>query len=389
MNRLDLKAEIDQGYDAGANGDGTHLVEPLFDPADHRFGRFFETDPPERDYLLQDVFPTNIVGLLGSMGGAGKSYLAYQLAISIATGTPFVGIPVATRGAVLGLFAEDDDAELHRRGRTLVDRLGLGREAHDLIAENVIPVSRVGLDNMLTRTAGDGDVTRTPIVERLIEAAHRIDNLRLIIVDPISRFRGGNANQEEHATRFVEALETVRKETGAAILGLHHVSQAGIREGGGQEILRGSTALVDGVRWVATLQRLRKDQAKEYDIHEAEADRYLRFDIPKNNYAPPFPGLWLRREAGGVIVPTELERASSAHDRKAETEYMDIVARLQGLIRDVGPLTRRQIRNKYVGRAGVLGAGDQTVRSVIERAVREGFLEEDGQELKPPTGDES
>lgn len=384
MSRLD--DAIGQGIaEAHPNGDySTPLVEPLFDPAKVRFERFLAFDPPAREYLLQDVLPTNVVGLLASMGGAGKSYLAFQLAISIVTGLPFVGLSVGETGSVLGLFAEDDEGELHRRGRMLFDHYALGPSTRDLVAERLYPVSRVGTDNMLTRTAGDGDVTRTAIVTRLIETANRIADLRLIIIDPVSRFRGGNANAEEHATRFVEALEEIRKETGATVLGLHHVSQAGIREGGGQEIVRGSTALVDGVRWVATLQRLGRDKASDFGLQEEEADRYLRFDVPKSNYAPPFPGMWLRREAGGVIVPTDLERASGTRrESKAEAEFMAIVRRLQALLKDVGPLTRTAVRN-YSGTRGMLGAGDKTVRSVIERAVWDGFLVDVNGLLKLP-----
>lgn len=361
----DILAEV------GRNGTGAPKL--LFNPPEMRFGRFLATDPPKREYILEGVLPANVVGLLASMGGAGKSYLALQLAISVVTGLPFLGMRVSTPGAVLGLFAEDDESELHRRGRTLLDHFALDTQARDAVSERLYIASRVGEDNMLTRTTSDGDVTRTALLAQLIETAKQIPDLRLIVIDPLSRSRGGNANNEEHATRFVEALEEIRKETGAAVLGLHHVSQSGIREGGGQEIVRGSTALVDGVRWVATLQRLRGAEAKRYGLDEREAARYLRLDVPKSNYAPPFPGMWLRREEGGVIVPGELKETSGVHESKAAAEYIGIVARLQALLKEIGPITRNEVR-KHCGLKGSLKAGDQTVRSVIERAIREGYL---------------
>jgi RecA-family ATPase len=378
---IDIRSEVQ----AALNGDRpTEIVEPLFDVEGSRFGRFMAAEPPAREYVLHELLPANVVGLLAAMGGAGKSYLAFQLAMSVVVPVPFLGIRIGAPGSVLCLFAEDDEDELHRRGRTLLDHYGLGTGAREMVAERLHVVSRVGADNMLTRTGGDGDVVRTQIVGRLIEAAQTIPDLRLIVVDPVSRFRGGNANQEEHATRFVEALEVVRAETGATVLGLHHVNQAGIREGGGQEIVRGSTALVDGVRWVATLQRLRRDQAKDYGLQEAEADRYLRFEVPKSNYAPPFGGLWLRREAGGVLVPVEL--TETAREPKAASEYMPIVRRLQELLAEKGPLSRYQIR-AHSGAAGALAAGDQTVRTVLERAVREGYLVDSNGQLSNPRED--
>jgi RecA-family ATPase len=378
VNRLDeaIREGIREGTGPGIdlvhpseNGRGT--IEPLFDADRSRFGRFLDSAPPVREYILQDVLPTNVVGLLASMGGAGKSYLAFQLAISATSGRPFLGLTVSKPGRVLCLFAEDDEGELHRRGRVLADHFGLDDQGHRAVAQGLYVVSRVGKDNMLTRAASDGDVTRTATVDRLIEGARRIPDLRLIVVDPVSRFRGGNANNEEHATRFVEVLEEIRHATDATVLGLHHVSQAGIKEGGGQEIVRGSTALVDGVRWVATLQRLRRDQAKDYGLRPDDASRYLRLEIPKSNYTSPFDGLWLRKDAGGVLVPCDLEPIS--RPIKAEDEYLTIVARLQALVKDVGPLTRYAVRD-YCGKSGVLGAGDKTVRAVIERAVRDGSL---------------
>lgn len=350
--------------------------EPLFDPEEARFSRFLEADPPARQWLLEDVLPLGVAGLVASMGGAGKSYLVYQLGFSVGTGLPFLGMPISSPGGVLYLAAEDDEAELHRRGRVLLEHYAPDQELRALAGGRLHVVSRVADDNLLTKTGAAGEVHRTHLVDRLIAAAVQIPDLRLIIIDPVSRFRGGQANHEEDATRFVEALEAIREATGATVLGVSHISQAGIRDGGGQEIVRGSTALVDGVRWVATLQRMRRDHAADWGVSEEEASRYIRLDIPKSNYAPPFEGLWLRREAGGVLEPTELERQADAkRAQRHAAVYLDVVARIQRLLRESGPMTRRAIRQR-AGTAGVLGAGDHTVRSVIERGIREGALHE-------------
>ncbi len=383
---LSAKAEEARSRAGGA-------VEPEFDPAEFRFGRFLESEPPEREWVIKDTLPLRIVGILGSMGGAGKSLLMYLLGFSVTTGLPFLDMPMGPPGGFLYLAAEDDEDELHRRGRALLNHYRhlaeLAGEPFDAdaVAERLHVVPRVADDNLLTSSVGDGEVRRTALVERLIMAAQRIPDLRMIVVDPVSRYRGGKANHEEDATRFVEALEAIRMETGATVLGLSHVNQLGIREGGGQEIIRGSTGLPDGVRWVATLQKLRKDRADAYGIHEDEAGRYLRLDVPKSNYTAPFPGMWLRREAGGVLVPAELEKSGRSEDvRKAQKEYVAIVGRIQKLLQDEGPLTRTQIR-PHCGLAGALGAGDKTVRSVIERGVREGDLVDVRGELHPPVGD--
>ena len=383
----------------GIPGQQQEEPELLFLVEEARFARFLASDPPPRRWLLRTaddgILPLGVVGILAAMGGAGKSQLIYQMGVSVTAGLPFLGWEVPEPGAFLYLAGEDDDAELHRRGHTLVShyrRLAhLAGEPFDLdaVGERLHVVSRVAGDNLLTRAHADGEVHPTALADRLIRSATQIPDLRVVVLDPASRFKGGKANHEEDATRFVEVAERIREATGATVLVTSHVSQAGIKEGGGQEIVRGSTALVDGVRWVATLQRLRRDRAKDYDLHEDEADRYLRLEIPKSNYTAPFSGVWLRREAGGILVPTELtETPSTQRQMKSEREYVEIVARLQALLKERGPMTRYAIRD-HCGLAGALKAGDRTVRAVIERAVREEYLLDVDGELRLPLEDGS
>lgn len=378
---------------------GDTKPEPLFPVEKARFARFLASDPPTRRFVLNaaddGILPLGVTGLLAAMGGLGKSWLVLQMGVSVTAGLPFLGWEVDEPGAFLYLAGEDDDAELHRRGHRLMGHYARQAELagepfdQEAVAERLYVVSRVAADNLLTRARANGEVHPTPLVDRLIRSATEIPDLRVVVLDPASRFKGGKANHEEDATRFVEAAERICEATGATVLVTAHVSQAGMREGGGQEIVRGSTALVDGVRWVATLQRMRRDRAEDYGLHEEEADRYLRLEIPKSNYTPPFGGMWLQREAGGILVPTELtETPSTQKLLKADRDYVEIVIGLQALLKDKGPLTRNAIR-PHAGTKGALKAGDQTVRSVIERAVREGYLLDVDGELHPPLEDGS
>jgi RecA-family ATPase len=353
------------------------VVEPLCDPVEIRFGRFLATEPAERAGLIAGLLPLDVVGLLASMGGAGKSMLLYQLAIAVAVGARWLGMLVEHVGGVLYLAAEDDEGELHRRGRRLLEHYEtMGHVDRGALSERLHIMSRVAQDSMLTR-ASDGEVYRTNFLDRVIVTAQRIPDLRLILIDPTSRFRGGSANAEEDTTRYVEALESVRDATGATVLASVHVSKASIREGGDgdQSIVRGSTALVDGVRWVATMQRLRRDAAADYGVAGDEADRYVRLDLAKSNYTRPWPGMWLRREGGGVLVPADLERKTDVRrTARIEEKYDGILERLTQLLQEVGPLTQSRVEREYAGATGRLGAGKDAVRASIGRALHEGSL---------------
>lgn len=355
--------------------------ELLFDPGAAQFGRFLDEDPPPMRWALDGALPASVVGLLASGGGVGKSHLIYQLAMSIATGAPFAGLEVRDPGAFLYIAAEDDEDELHRRGRRILDHFQSQpgwQPIHDAaVAERLHVVSRVGEKNLLTARRSDGEVHQTVLVDRILEVANLIPNLRWIALEPASRFRGGKANDEDDATRFVEAMEALKKATRAGVLTAAHVSQAGLKEGGGAEIVRGSTALVDGVRWVATMQKLRRDQAAEYGVDRDDASQYIRFEIPKSNYTSEFEGMWLRRESGGVLVPAELERRERTKTRQnTERRYQEVLANVQALLAREGPLTPNVIETEYSGRLGPLGAGQKETRDVLKSAVHRGDLEE-------------
>lgn len=354
---------------------------PIFEPTEAQFGRFMDEDPPPMRWALEDALPADVVGLLASGGGVGKSHLIYQLGMSMVSGAPFAGLQVCEPGAFLYVAAEDDGPELHRRGRRILDHFRAQPDwepIHDAaVAERLHVVSRVGENNLLTARRSDGEVHQTALVDQIAEVANLIPNLRWIVLEPASRFRGGKANDEDDATRFVEAMEALKKATGAGVLTAAHVSQAGLKEGGGAEIVRGSTAFVDGVRWVATMQKLRKDQAADYGVDRDEAARYIRLEIPKSNYTSEFAGMWLRREAGGVLVPTELERRERTRTRQnTERRYQEVLANVQELLAREGPLTPNAIETEYSGRLGPLGAGQKETRDVLKSAVHRGDLEE-------------
>lgn len=108
---------------------------------------------------------------------------------------------------------------------------------------------RVGANNSLIAEQ-DRRIVRTGRAERIAALVDRLPDVRLIILDPVSRFRDGNENDNQTATRLVEVLESLREMTDATVLAPHHVAKAGAADGElTQDMLRGASALVDGFRW--------------------------------------------------------------------------------------------------------------------------------------------
>jgi len=341
------------------------------------------TTPPQRRFLVRDVLPLDIVALQAAAGGTGKSFGVLQLAVSVATGVPWFGLSMGEPGSTLVVSAEDDREEIHRRMVTIVDNYwpaGLDeigrRRALEAIGARVFVVDRVGEDNRLTAYA-DRELIRTRMVDRIIATAQSMQEPpSLIVMDPLSRFDGGKPNEADDGTRLIECAEAIRKATGATVMLPHHVNKASIRDAdAGQEAIRGTTGIVDGARWVSLMATLRRDDAKKYDVQPDDAARYVLFKVVKGNYGPPLDAIWLQRGQGGVLAPTTLRETRKAHqEQKQDDRHERIVKGLHGLIRRHGPMSARHVRDNHSGQTGVLGAGDQSVRASINRALDEGQL---------------
>jgi hypothetical protein len=119
---------------------------------------------------------------------------AIQLGASVATGCPFADVwETGETGGALLLLGEDDDEELHRRTLNAFNQLDPRGDTDALskLGDNLIIKSMVGEDNLLTVADPQSrEVRQTALVDRLVLTAQQIPNLKLIVIDPASRFAG-------------------------------------------------------------------------------------------------------------------------------------------------------------------------------------------------------
>lgn len=375
-------AAVQAVMDAAAVPAAEDGPEPLFPLESASIATMLATAPKAREYIIEPLLPRGVTGALVAPGGTGKSFMLMQLAVAVASGSPLLGYAVPEPAGVLMLAAEDDRDEIHRRMTAIVgsfhDREASAEELETLnrLAANLYIQPRVGDENRLTMRGPDGNVILSPLVDRIIATARQIKNLKLIVLDPVSRFRSGDENSSEDATRLVEACERIRKETGATVLLAHHTRKGAA---GLQDDIRGASAFVDGLRWAATLHRLNADDAKEFGMDKDEAAKLLRFQLVKANYVAPQEAVYLERGEGGKLIQTEAPTPAreSKHQAKAEERYRDVLDRIKGLIRQKSEqgeqLTKNALRN-YAGAEGVFGVGDQVLRAIVEKAIVEGEI---------------
>ena len=168
--------------------------------------------PPPIDWLVHGFLPRHTVLMWISGEGVGKSFLAYDLAIAVATGGPFLGFP-CIQGPVLYFDEENARSIVHERIYKLVDGRGLESVEHLHIARQ----------QMVARSIRDWANDMDREVRRVKPA--------LVVLDTLSSFYGppqkGIENDAGLMKGLLSALRASTLQHGATLLLLHHVPKDG------------------------------------------------------------------------------------------------------------------------------------------------------------------
>lgn len=257
-----------------------------------------ETDQPEPDFIFSG-FLTKTVGALISPGATGKSMWALQAAAAIASPDPAantLGLAIHSHGPVLYLNLEDPESELARRVRALGKQLSPG--ARKSVAANfqISPLRGAAVD-----------LLNKDFKSKVVSAG---EGKRLIIIDTLSRSHKRDENSNADMSQLVAELDSIERDTGAAILFLHHTNKLAALSGQGatQQAARGASALIDNARWCGNLVKMSEDEArslftpKSINIHDA-CELYVKFEVTKQNYGRGLPLTWYKRTGDGLLSP--------------------------------------------------------------------------------------
>lgn len=255
----------------------------------------FTDSPPPIDYVLPNMV-AGTVGALVSPGGAGKSMLILQLAAQIAGGPDLLDVGEFPTGLVVYLPAEDPPIAIHHRLHALGVHLTVEQRqtvAGGLLIEPLIGkcpnIMALGWFDALTRAA---------------------EGRRLMILDTLRRFHIEEENASGPMAQVIGRMEAIAADTGCAIVFLHHVNKGATMAGAGdqQQASRGSSVLVDNIRWQSYLSGMTQAEAEEWGVDEGQRGYFVRYGVSKANYGAPFQECWFRRHEGGVLKPAVLEQ---------------------------------------------------------------------------------
>lgn len=178
---------------------------------------------PPVEFLVDGLLTKHGLAVLYGEPGAGKSFLAIDLALSVAYGKDWHGNAVE-QGAVLYIAGEGVGG-LGKRIKAWQAHYGLT----GAVPFHVLPTA--------VRFREQGDV------ERLLRTIDALGvQFKAVFVDTVARaLLGGDENSATDMGLFVDACEVVKRHTDCALVAIHHSGKDAARG------MRGSTALLGAV----------------------------------------------------------------------------------------------------------------------------------------------
>lgn len=174
---------------------------------------------PPVPWLSDGILPANGLAALYGAPGAGKSFVALDLALSIAADFPWFSRTLQT-GTALYLAAEGLSG--------LSQRMRAWKAFHRRIG-------RLGVGFVTTAI----DLLQPATVTRVVEVSKTLSDIgpmQLVVIDTLARSMVGDENDTGDMSRVVANADAIRTGTGATVLLVHHTRKD-------SDLERGSSAL--------------------------------------------------------------------------------------------------------------------------------------------------
>ena len=164
---------------------------------------------PTQDWLIQQLWGRAAVGFVGGAPKACKSWLALDMAVSVASGTACLGrFAVDDVGPALVYLAEDHITAVRQRVAGICEHRGLDLQHLDL---HVIAAPSLRLDQPDDR-------------QRLDQALAQL-RPRLLVLDPLVRLHRCDENSSAEISGLLGSLRELNRRHDVAVVVVHHMSK--------------------------------------------------------------------------------------------------------------------------------------------------------------------
>jgi AAA domain len=269
--------------------------------------------PPETsaaEWLIEGLWSTEAVGIIGGEPKCGKSFLALDLAVSVASGACCLRrFPTRQSGAVLLYAAEDAWHIVRERLEGITCAAGVNFAGLNV---HVITVPTLRLDRSEHQQALQATV------------AHL--QPKLLVLDPFVRLHAIDENVAGEVAPLLAYLRSLQRHHHTAVALVHHARKGAAHERGGQA-LRGSSELH---AWGDSNLYLRRHGQNLYLNIEHRA-------------APGIDRLQLTLKANPPALALEVVESSPAEARvEAQPSSQERIEQI--LAAATTPVTQRQLR---------------------------------------------
>lgn len=167
--------------------------------------------PAADPWLVRSLWPASAVGLIGGPPKCAKTWLALDLALSVASNTPCLGtLPVDSPGPVLLYLAEDSLQSARARVEGICEHRRLDLRRADL---HLITVPSLRLDQ-------DHDTQRLSATVEKVRP-------RLLLLDPFVRLHRSDENDSGAISAILADLRTLQRRFDVAVVLVHHARKNG------------------------------------------------------------------------------------------------------------------------------------------------------------------
>ena len=256
---------------------------------------------PEHEWLIKNVMTRGERSMMVGPSQSGKSFLAVDIALAVARGTPWFGNRTV-KGGVIYVAAEG--------GRGVKRRLRAYRSENCLTPEDRLPF--VLLPAMINLYAGN-DQAEALVVESKHWARTFDCPLELVVIDTLSATTpGADENSSKDIGPVLERCQRIADDLKCAVMIVHHTSAAG-------EKARGHTSITANLD---SIIRVLKTEAIDVDkraIREAETVKQKDGESGKK-WRFVLPAIPVGKDADGDDITSCVVRAPNLEGEPGETE---------------------------------------------------------------------
>jgi RecA-family ATPase len=297
-------------------------------------------DIPEQSFLIKNLLSDNSVNFLSGEEGCGKSLLAMNLAVSVATGaTRWLEFEVMKPGKVLYLNNELAFSDFSRRLKAMGNNLPAPGDLSNLIVPKEVPALSECWETL----------------NELCEQERPV----LGVVDCLYFTHDRDENDSSQMKALMRQFISLRDRYNLALLLIHHTKKGARYEKMHNDQMRGSNVFGGVTDTVLQVRRSATDEGKR--ILKPTKFRHVSDENRKCRLLSLNPeSLWFRDE-GEVDEGAHI--ATMGQTAEQEIDFVSVFS-------DAKELTRKEIQ----ARCKSLGYAERTVDRLLKKAVEAGIM---------------